>query len=117
MDEPTANLDPVSRQQIFELILRLSKEKHMTIILVEHNVEEIIEYVNHLITFDLQGRVLFDVSGDQVEISYREWIESQQLKKISGEYERLEPSQECVLQFGRSFFLISGAGNSKKTYK
>ena len=56
LDEPTANLDPVSRQQIFELILRLSKEKHMTIILVEHNVEEIIEYVDHLITFDLQGK-------------------------------------------------------------
>ena len=59
LDEPTANLDPVSRQQIFELILRLSKEKHMTIILVEHNVEEIIEYVDHLITFDSQGKSTF----------------------------------------------------------
>lgn len=114
LDEPTANLDPVSRQQIFELILRLSKEKHMTIILVEHNVEEIIEYVDHLITFDLQGKVLFDVSGAQVEISYREWIESQQLKKISGEYERLEPSQECVLQLEDLSFSYQWQGIRKK---
>ena len=86
----------------------------MTIILVEHNVEEIIEYVDHLITFDLQGKVLFDVSGDQVEISYREWIESQQLKKISGGYERLEPSQECVLQLEDISFSYQGQGIRKK---
>ena len=56
----------------------------------------------------------FDVSGAQVEISYREWIESQQLKKISGEYERLEPSQECVLQLEDLSFSYQGQGIRKK---
>ena len=54
------------------------------------------------------------VSGDQVEISYRAWIESQQLKKISGEYERSEPSQECVLQLEDISFSYQGQGIRKK---
>ena len=39
LDEPTANLDPESRKDIFTLITRLSNEKGMTIVLVEHNLE------------------------------------------------------------------------------
>lgn len=41
LDEPTANLDPESRKQIFQLIIRLAHEQKMTIILVEHNIVEL----------------------------------------------------------------------------
>lgn len=114
LDEPAANLDPVSRQQIFELILRLSKEKQMTIILVEHNVEEIIESVDHLLLFDSQGKVLSDVYGDQVETSYRAWIESQHFKKLSAKVEKTETPRECVLNLEDLSFAYQGQGIRKR---
>ncbi len=114
LDEPAANLDPASRQQIFALILRLSKEKNMTIILVEHNVEEIIESVDHLLLLDAQGKVISDVFGDQVEISYRAWIESQHFKKLSAKSEKPEAPRECVLHLEDLSFAYQGQGIRKK---
>jgi energy-coupling factor transport system ATP-binding protein len=57
LDEPTANLDPGSRKQIFDLILRLSREHEMTIILVEHNIDEIIDSVDWMIVLDSTGNI------------------------------------------------------------
>ncbi|MEG1613536.1 MAG: energy-coupling factor transporter ATPase [Clostridia bacterium] len=41
LDEPTAGLDPVGRQEMFELIARLKKTTSPTIIMVSHNMDEI----------------------------------------------------------------------------
>ncbi|MCK5201598.1 MAG: ABC transporter ATP-binding protein, partial [Spirochaetales bacterium] len=38
-DEPTANLDPVGTAQIFNLLKKINKEKGITVIVVEHNVD------------------------------------------------------------------------------
>lgn len=81
LDEPTANLDPESRRQIFDLILRLANEKNLTVILVEHNVEEMIEHVDHLVVLELDGQIRFDVQGSAVVDSYRTWAKcSMQMK-------------------------------------
>lgn len=57
LDEPTANLDPRSRKEILELIVRLSREQKRTIILVEHNLEEIKEDVDYLYIMNRQGEL------------------------------------------------------------
>ena len=57
LDEPTANLDPQSRAEIFELLIRLAREDGKTIILVEHNLEEIAEEVDYLYTMTPQGEM------------------------------------------------------------
>lgn len=41
-DEPTAMLDPVGRKEIMEVIYELNKKEGITIILVTHNMEEVI---------------------------------------------------------------------------
>ncbi len=46
LDEPTANLDPESRTQVFQLIVRISREENMTVIIVEHNISEILGEVD-----------------------------------------------------------------------
>lgn len=38
-DEPTANLDSVSGEQIIELITKLNRENHQTIVMVTHELE------------------------------------------------------------------------------
>ena len=41
LDEPTAGLDPVGRDEILGQVRRLHEEKGFTIILVSHSMEEI----------------------------------------------------------------------------
>lgn len=43
LDEPTAMLDPMGRKDVMETILSLNKEKNITIILITHNMEEVVE--------------------------------------------------------------------------
>lgn len=42
-DEPTAMLDPMGRKDVMEAILSLNKEKNITIILITHNMEEVVQ--------------------------------------------------------------------------
>ena len=40
LDEPTAMLDPRGRQEVMETILRLNKEKGITVVLITHHMDE-----------------------------------------------------------------------------
>lgn len=114
LDEPTANLDPESRRQIFHLILRLSKEKHMTVILVEHNVEEIIAQVTHLTALDLNGRIRLDVRGNSVADAYRAWVQTQYEKNEQDDLRNVEWSTERILELNDISFAYQGQGVRKR---
>lgn len=43
LDEPTAMLDPMGRKDVIEIIHELNKNEGITIILVTHNMEEVID--------------------------------------------------------------------------
>ena len=43
MDEPTAMLDPVGRKEVLETVRRLNREKGITVILITHYMEEVID--------------------------------------------------------------------------
>jgi energy-coupling factor transport system ATP-binding protein len=60
MDEPTSNLDPIGKEEIFEIARRLNREEGMTVIVAEHEVEVLAEYADRVIvlhegTVALQG--------------------------------------------------------------
>ncbi len=40
LDEPTAMLDPRGRREVMETVLRLNAEKHITVILITHHMDE-----------------------------------------------------------------------------
>ena len=48
LDEPTAGLDPKGRDEILDEIARLHQERHITIILVSHSMEDIARYVGQI---------------------------------------------------------------------
>ena len=48
LDEPTSQLDPKSTEDIFEIV-KLLKEQGKTIILVEHKVDLVAEYCDHIL--------------------------------------------------------------------
>lgn len=43
LDEPTAMLDPIGRQEVLETIHRLNKEEGITVILITHYMEEVVD--------------------------------------------------------------------------
>ncbi|MBP5355152.1 MAG: energy-coupling factor transporter ATPase [Lachnospiraceae bacterium] len=43
MDEPTAMLDPIGRREVLETVHRLNREKGITVILITHYMEEVID--------------------------------------------------------------------------
>ena len=56
MDEPTSNLDPLGKEEIFEIARRLNRDEGMTVIVAEHEVEVLAEYADRIIVLD-EGRV------------------------------------------------------------
>ena len=65
LDEPTSNLDPLSTEEIFEIICRLNREMNMTVILVEHEIELMAKYVDRFVVMD-NGRIVLDGTPREV---------------------------------------------------
>ena len=66
LDEPTAMLDATSRAEIIALLLRLVKEENKTILLVEHNLDELLPHVGHVVVLDRTGSVALQGSAHDV---------------------------------------------------
>lgn len=64
IDEPTSQLDPEGTEEVFEIIKRM-KEKQKTIVLVEHKMELIAEYSDHIILID-DGEIVFEGNREEV---------------------------------------------------
>ena len=59
LDEPTAGLDPKGRDEILDQLKRIHEERHITIILVSHSMEDVAKYVDRIIVMN-HGRVMMD---------------------------------------------------------
>ena len=71
LDEPTAGLDPQGRVEILELISRLHRDEHMTIILVSHSMDDVADYAERLIVME-HGQIAYDDVPGEVFKNVRE---------------------------------------------
>ena len=71
LDEPTAGLDPRGRDEILDQISRLHRERHMTIILVSHSMEDVARYADRLLVMN-HGKKVFDGTPREVFSHYKE---------------------------------------------
>lgn len=71
LDEPTAGLDPKGRDEILAQLKRIHEERHITIILVSHSMEDVAEYVGRIIVMN-QGEVMYDGTPKEVFAHYKE---------------------------------------------
>ncbi|MDF2855560.1 MAG: hypothetical protein K0Q87_1411 [Neobacillus sp.] len=60
LDEPTANLDPISSQELVETIALLKREFHFTLIVIEHKLDNWLEIINRCLVMDSSGTIIFD---------------------------------------------------------
>jgi energy-coupling factor transporter ATP-binding protein EcfA2 len=60
LDEPTTMLDPVSRRRVFDVLAKLKNEQHNTIIVIEHNLENLIPLADRMILLSDNKLILED---------------------------------------------------------
>lgn len=56
LDEPTAGLDPKGKDEILELIYKLNRDRHITVMLVSHNMEDVAKYADRVVVME-NGRI------------------------------------------------------------
>lgn len=77
LDEPTAGLDPQGRLEMLEMFERLNKEKGITIVLVTHVMDDVVNYADQVIVLE-KGTVV--KSGKpQVVFADIPWLREKQL--------------------------------------
>lgn len=89
MDEPTANLDPISRMEIADLIKKLKVEMGKTIILIEHNIDEFKDIIDYVIEVKDKGSKT--INKDEF---FKKYISE---KNIPKRHKKKSSSDEIVL--------------------
>ncbi|OWA35056.1 ABC transporter [Saccharibacillus sp. O16] len=69
LDEPSALLDPEGRSAIWTAVRRVSERR--TVIVVEHRIDEVLDWMDRVIVFRDDGSVLADGSAAEVFSRYR----------------------------------------------
>jgi energy-coupling factor transport system ATP-binding protein len=59
LDEPTSELDPKGAEEVLSIVTRLNDELGLTVILIEHRLDRVLQYVDRLIVLD-RGTVALD---------------------------------------------------------
>ena len=73
LDEPIASLDPNGRKLLLSQIKRYHEEQHKTVILISHNMEDIVNLADRVVVLE-NGEIKFDESTKKLfsESSYEE---------------------------------------------
>src|SRR5262249_39582249 len=72
LDEPTSDLDPVGTQEVLAVLRTLNARDGMTIVLIEHKVDEIIGWVDRVLLMD-RGAVVIDAAPQKAFAEQATW--------------------------------------------
>ncbi len=65
LDEPTSELDPIGKDEVFEVVARLRSERAVTVIMVEHAAEQLAEMADRIVVMD-GGRIVDEGPPDEL---------------------------------------------------
>jgi len=65
MDEPTSNLDPIGKQEVFDMAAKLNRERGMTVLVIEHEVEVMARYADRVIVMH-EGRIVMNGTPQEI---------------------------------------------------
>lgn len=96
LDEPTSDLDPVGKKEVFSVLDKLRDEKGITVIVVDHNTDDLVRYVDRFLVIN-KGKVVAEGDARTV-FSKVEELEGMGVRtpqaaklfiKVRGEYQPL----------------------------
>jgi energy-coupling factor transport system ATP-binding protein len=76
LDEPTANLDPVSSQELAKIIRQLKEMLRFTLIVIEHKLDDWVEWMDRCLVLDSNGNILFDGDTKTCFLAYASFLKS-----------------------------------------
>jgi energy-coupling factor transport system ATP-binding protein len=114
LDEPTAGLDPRGRFEILELLKRLNREQHMTILLVSHSMEDIAAYADHVLVLN-DGRLEYDDRTEKV-FSHRKELERMGLT-VPAAARIVDTLRSHQIFCGQAFIIREAAGVISEAYR
>jgi len=97
LDDITAGLDPLGRENILEVISRLHQQKKITIVLITHSMDDVARLADRTVVMD-QGRVVMD--GPTGEI----FLRAGELKQLGLEIPQVT---EILYKLHREGFQVS----------
>ena len=116
LDEPTTGLDPQSRANLWEHILRLRREHGMTIVLTTHYLDEAdsmaerVMVIDHgvVIADDTADRLKAQLAGDRIVLVTDGDVSARRVVELAG---RVAQAQEVEVDAGTvSLRVVEGAG-------
>ena len=111
LDEPTAMLDPMGRDEVMQTVKRLNKEMGITVVLVTHFMDEAVQ-ADRVVVMD-DGRVVMDgkprevfTQVEKLRLCGLDVPQSTELCHVLGIKEGVLDVDECVDEISR---LLGGA--------
>lgn len=101
LDEPINGLDPQGIVEIRELILKLNREKQITVLISSHILDELAKLATHYGFID-KGKIVQEISAAELEAKCRKYLHvkvsnisvfAQMMDKQGAEYEILSDSE------------------------
>ena len=100
LDEPTNGLDPQGIVEMRELILKLNRERGITVLISSHILDELSRLVTHYGFID-GGRMIREMSAEEVEMRCR--------KCIHIEVSDTKPLARVLTKMGIEYRIVDGA--------
>ncbi len=120
LDEPTTSLDPIAREQFLQTLKKVNKELGITIVVVEHNLENLFEYADKILVLS-DGKIEKfgtpqEIANDSKNILNRNLVLSlPSVVRIFAEIENSQKFGDCPLKFlDAKEWLKSNFSNEKK---
>ena len=113
LDEPTAGLDPVGRDEILSQIKRIHTKNHTTVILVTHSMEDIVKIADSIIVM-ANGEVKMHDSVDNVfsnpDFLIKIGLNVPQINMV------VNSLREKGIDLGKNIYTISDAASAIQNY-
>ena len=103
LDEPTVALDYQSREEIMAMVKRLKEEFNMTIVLVTHNMDYVLEYADKVFVLK-NGEISFEGKVEDLFLNEKILMDnSLELPEVLKFYQKLEASNIILDIFPRKY--------------
>jgi energy-coupling factor transport system ATP-binding protein len=71
LDEPTAGLDPLGRDEILNMVRGMKEKLRITIVLVSHSMDDVAQYADRILVMNA-GKIMMDDTPEKVFSRYKE---------------------------------------------
>ncbi len=74
LDDPTTDLDPISKQDVMDVLAELKSEVDITFVVIEHDLGDLTEYADRVVVLH-DGRIVFDDEPGKVFYENYEYLD------------------------------------------